>query len=299
MFIITSLFSLLWTFVFLFIGITDLHRMLGGMVIIFYILPIIAVLSLKYKELASTIWSMILMFSGFLIINYLHSFFIYKHIKFNIVILCYVIYMPVSFVLFGFWFLIQSFLKSIHSEQYREPGDSDIMKNFSGFMSLTIISPMLIIISFLINFENNYNINSMGYEIGMGAAVVTHLYFLLESCSVTDKTLNYFAKHFQRYNIDLKKVRKYLLICTCIIITISLLDELYYREHWIIWGETIILFIISNILLFRFGKVIFMPSVKEDERPDKLYMPSVKSTKTIGIMIVLFMFAMACFIARK
>lgn len=299
MLIITSIFSLLWTFVFLFIGIIDLYKMLGGMMIFFYMLPIISLLSLKYKELASTVWSVIMIFSGFIVVNYLHSYFIYEHTDFHLFVIFYVIMMPVCLIQLGFMSLIQSFFKSIYNMQYKEPGDLDIIKSFFGFMSLTITLPMIIVISLLIYFEKYYNINSMGYEIGMGAAIVIYLYFLLESCSVKDETLNYFAKPFHRYNIEFKKVKKYLLIGACIVITISLLDELYYRKHWTIWGETIILFIISNILLFRFGKVVFTPRLTEDERPDKLYLPSVKSSKTMGIMIVLFMFAMACFVLKK
>jgi hypothetical protein len=299
MFIIISIFSLLWTFAFLFMGIADLYKMLGGAVIFFYMLPIIAFLSLKYRELASTVWSVIAIFSGFIIVNYLHSYFMYKYIDIHFFILFYVICTPVYFVLFGFWFLIQSFLKSIHDVQYKEPGDSNVIKFFFGFMSLTITAPMMIVVPLLDYFGNRYDINSMGYEIGMGAAIITYLYFLVQFSSVNNETLNYFAKPFHRYNIDLKKVRKYLLIGACIIIAVSLLDELYYRKHWIIWGETITLFIISNILLFRFGKVIFMPRVTGDERPDNPYLPSVKSAKTIGIFIILFLFLLACLIAKK
>lgn len=298
MIIIVSIFTLIWILSFIYIGVADIHIMLGGVVVFFYMLPIASFLSLKYRELAAVIWSKILILSGFVIVNYLHSYFMTKHVDINFFMLIYVILIPVWFVLCGFFYMIQSFLQSVHAKQYKEPGDTKIIKYFLGFMALLIGASLLIVVPLLDYFGNRQDINSIGYEVGMGAAVITFLYFLLESRRVTDETLNYFARPFHRYRVNLKKIKKYLILVTCIFITISLLDELYYRKHWMIWGETIILFIISNIVLFRFGKVIFMPPISANERPDKMYLPSVRSKRTVIIIAICLIFAMVCAIAK-
>ncbi|MBN1664039.1 MAG: hypothetical protein JW943_10605, partial [Deltaproteobacteria bacterium] len=115
----------------------------------------------------------------------------------------------------------------------------------------------------------------------------------------TDDTLIYFSKPFSRFNIDINKVKKYLFGGTLIFIIFSVLGEQYQRKQWTIWCETIILLIINNLLLSKYGRVLFEDIYKKHRfiRPDNPYLPSVKSRKTVILFLLCFAFAIGLVLA--
>ena len=138
-----------------------------------------------------------------------------------------------------------------------------------------------------IGIRNLRNINSLGYQIALGGLIIGSLVFLFEARRIPMETLNYFARPITRFNTDIKKVKKYLVISTLVILFLSS-DFETFRGHWIMWGETVIAFLIYVVLLFKFGQILFIPSMPRTERPRKIYLPSMKS-KRYSIILSTFL----------
>ncbi len=294
--IIACIFILLFALSFVYIGVAVLSKMLGGAMFIYYLLPVgIAVAALKNKEYAKILWSVVLTYSGLVLVNYVHSYFTYNQEYFTFFTLIYLILIPVWFISLGYGCTIQSFLLPVNAEAIERKEDSDAFRYYlAGVVATMGVIPMAMTIPLLDLWRNASDINSIGYEIGLGIFILSNIYLLFESRKITKETLNYFAKPFRRFDTDAKKIKKCFILGTLFLVISSAGKEWIYRGHWIIWGETMALFIMYNLLLFKLGQVLFLAVSSHIESPSTIYLPSVKGKKLIIMIIFTCLFAILC-----
>jgi len=290
---LTGLFNLAWAAIFLYFGIRDLQTILGGTICFFYFLPIIAILTLRYREYAKILWSVNLTFIGIVLVNYLHSYFSIHSITINFLVLAYVIFIPFSFVFYGYLYLIQSLLVSPKSRVIENSEDMKTFKYFRAYTTLMISVPIILTLPIIDCFGHNKDIVSNGFEVASGLFISTMLMLLMQSRKISKETINYFAKPIPRTMWSLEKVKKIISIGTIVFIIFSAINELKIRQHWFIWSESIAILVMNILVLLKFGQVIFMPINIQGERPINFYFPVLKN-RIITIITLSIVFMVVC-----
>lgn len=283
-------FIIIWALCLVYIGIPYLFKMLGGSYVFFFLLPLIVSICTKYKEYAKLLWSIVLTMFGIIVVNFLYSYFLYNYKNFNLFIRAYVVLIPVGCILLGYAFTLQSFLIFNKKDRINKKEDIEALNYFSGFVVAIFTIPLLSTISILLQFRTLNNINSIGFQYALGSLILGGLIFLFEVRKIPIETLNYFSKlNHTKFNIDIRKVKKCLIIGMSIFIVFSFLNELEYRKHWVIWIETITIFVIYVIFFYLFSKTFFKPISIHQQRPAKIYLPSLKNRRNIIIIGFLFL----------
>lgn len=282
----------LWFITLLYIGIFDLIKALGGTFIFFILLPLFASLSLKLKQLAPILWSLITIFIGLILTNYLHSYISLHQIHFDVYTGILLTILPSSAVIFGTILMIQYFFKLPSITQYKHPDDKNMVIYFGGFLYLAISILLGITIPLIILLDASINYG-LGYEIALCVIFLIITYFAFEFRKISIETINYFAQPFKKFKIDTNEANRYLVKYTLMIILASGIFEIY-REQWIIWAESTLIIVVVTILLMKFWRVLYLPEQPQNWRPNDIYLPSIKSRKTILILILVILFAFIC-----
>ena len=275
--VLMGLFIAAWATIFLYFGISCLQTMLGGTIWFFYLLPIIAALTLLNRNYAKIFWSVNSTFLGIVLVNYLHSYFNIHYFNINLLILAYLIFIPFSFVFCGYFYLIQSLLISTTSKVIKNSEDMKAFKYFIAYTTVMISAPIVLTLPLIDCLGHNRNIVSNGFEIASGLFVSTILMLLIQSRKISKETINYFAMPIPSITWSIEKVKKIIGIGTLIFIIFSAIAELKIRQHWFIWSESIAILVVNILVLLKFGQVIFMPINVQRERPINFYFPVLKN----------------------
>jgi len=281
-------FLIVWTICLVYIGIPDIYQILGGSTGFYFLLPIIVCINLAYKKLSKLLWAIIFTLIVLIIVNYLYSYFINNSINFKSLTRVYVIWVPVCLILLGYALTMQNFIVFEKKDGLPRKEDIEAISNFSKFLLATFFIPLSLTIPFVFfsgSFPGIRNVNSLLYQIAMGWFIVGGLIFIFETRKIPIETLNYFAMPIDRFLIDTKKAKKVLTISTLIFVIFSSSWEIY-RAHWVMWIESVIVFLIYVLTLYRFGRIIFVPSTSSTQRPTNIYLPSIKSRRTIIIGVI-------------
>jgi hypothetical protein len=294
---IMGFFVILWSTILIYFGFTNLRGMLGGAIWFFYILPFIFVLSPHNKDYAKVLWSIAATFIGIVAVNYLHSYFNIHYFNFHLLILAYVIFVPFSFIFLGCYCSIQSFLLPVTSKEIENDENMEKFRYFMGYYFLMITVTMGLTVPLLMYFGSYKNVNSIAFEISSFVFALGMLSVLFESRKISKETVNYFAKPIRRLNMNVKKVRKIIIIGTLLFIICSAIDELKSRQHWLIWFGSIAILLTNVSLLCKFGQIIFLPINNKKERPDNFYLPLMKNKIIIVAVLSMIFFLVFVFMA--
>jgi hypothetical protein len=278
-------FLFFWALSFIYLGIPDTYKMLGGSTGFYFLLPLVASLHFICRYFAKLLWSFICILIGLIATNYLYSYFYYYDFKsFKLLSIVYIIYAPISFIIMGFVCTIQSLV------EFKKKEDISSLRYFSALIVALFAIPPLIIIPILDYLKNSIYIYNLGYQIALGTILAGGLIFLLDARKITLETLYYIAKPVHRFDVDRSKFKGVLIIGTLIFLICCTYWEIFYRNHWLIWSETVIIFSIYICMMFVFVRVIFIPAGSEIRRPKEVYLPSIKSKKTIIIAAIFLSF---------
>jgi len=292
--VLMGLFNILWATIFVYIGFTDLQKMLGGTIWFFYCLPLVVSLTLYNKDYAKITWSIASIFIGIVVVNYLHSYFIIHYFNFDLLILTYLVFVPASLIYFGCYLSIQAFLLPVTSKQIENPEDMEKFRYFMGFFALMISVTMVLTMSLLFYLESYNTVNSIAFEISSCIFALGMLSVLFGSRNISKETINYFAKPIPRINFNARKALKLIIIGTFMFIIFSAIDELKSRGHWLIWSGSIAILVTNISLLCKFGQVIFLPINNQRERPNNFYLPLMKDIVPLVVVLsVLFAFVVS------
>lgn len=287
--ILISLFLILWAICIVFFGIPELYNLLGGSTGLYFLLPLVVCVSFKYRALTKLVWSIILTLVGLIIVNALYSYFSFNHKELDFFTLTYVVSIPLGCVIAGYVLTIQSFLV------FGEKENIEDLSYFGGFLVAVFIVPLLCVIPYLDQLKELRNINNLGYQIALGGLIISGIVFLIETKDTTTEMLNYLAKPLVRFDTNVSKVRKMLSIGVMLFLVICLHWEFNYRGDWIIWTETVFVFIIYIFVLYKFGKILFKTSDKSDHRLKAIYLPSIKSKRAAIIGAIFFTLYLSMF----
>ncbi|CAB1058708.1 hypothetical protein D1BOALGB6SA_3465 [Olavius sp. associated proteobacterium Delta 1] len=125
--------------------------------------------------------------------------------------------------------------------------DSEALQYFTGFYVAVFTIPLLCTIAIILQFGQLRTITSLAYQTALCGLIVGGLIFLFEARKISIETLRYFAKPTPIFSVNVTKVKKSLLIGILVFIVFSVLNEYQYRRHWIIFSETLFLFIIIAV----------------------------------------------------
>ncbi|MCJ8503178.1 hypothetical protein [Desulfatitalea alkaliphila] len=290
-----AIFMVLWLLYFLSMEVPNwkTSRYLGGMAILFYLLPIIIFAIIKFSKYALILWSALMFFSIIIFINHLHGYLLYNHVAPPNLILAYIIVsMPAYFGAAGYTAIIMCVFKMGSIYDYQDPSEGfkeliglsiyTMMPSFAAMLATFSAKPMVVHVV-----NRNFALN-VGYEYIISAFIVALIYFVYETLIISDESINYYAKPFKRIsNYTIPMVKRYCIIGLPAFALISFALELFRRANWLIWGQSMILFYVGAYLMFKFGKVLFVPLPTSGIRPNNLYpyLPRMRSKKKIFTMI--------------
>lgn len=191
-------------------------------------------------------------------------------------------------MLTGYIFNVYFFLSSPNNSNSLSEKEKKSLRNFVGFLVAVFWIPVLSIIPILELLKSLKNINSIGYQIALGGLITGGILFLFEANKIPLEVINYFSKPMERFDMDKRKIRNYLLFGTIVFFFVSSYWEVLYRGHYIIWLQSYTTLVIWVMILYKFGTVIFIPIEPNRIRSEKVYLPSIKSRRTINIALLFF-----------
>ena len=294
MLILSSIFIFIWTIFCVYVGFPKLSKMLGGVTILYLILPIIALVSLKYKKLAQLLWGIVLTLVSLIAINYLYSYFSNYAKEINFFTRIYIVWIPAVSVLVGFTLTLNSLLRTSPRDDSKTGDESIALKNFFLFFIMILTTPLLVVIPYL-QLRTLGNINAIGYQFALGALILGGSIFLLQTRKIPVETLDHFAKPVHRFHTNTRKIRRIIAIGALIFLILSAANELKYRDAWLIWTESVILIGIYTLFLYKFGQICFRPIASHNDVLVRLYLPSIRDRKNmiiIGFLSVLLIFSL-------
>lgn len=193
-------------------------------------------------------------------------------------------------MLAGYVYSVYFFLSDINNSKFLSDNKKKTLKNFVGFLVAVFWIPVLSIIPILEILKSLRNINSIGYQIGLGGLITGGLLFLFEARKIPLEVLNYVSKPIERFEIDKRKIRNYLLFGIIVFFLVSSYWEVFYRGHYIMWLQTYSSIVIWVMILYEFGTVIVIPVEPYRIRSETIYLPSIKSRRTINIALIFVVF---------
>jgi hypothetical protein len=195
---------------------------------------------------------------------------------------------PIGIILIGVGATMQYFLPfdSMHTMKKKE--DILTLRHYFVFLMLALMIPTMLAIPIVDLLKGLDHINSISYLVILGLFTIGCLVIVLKTRKVSLETLNYFSKPIPRFNVDVKKAKKWLTSSIIVFVLFSLGMEFIYRKQWLIWSETIISFIIYVFILFKFGAILFIPIQSNRDHQINTYLPSIKSKQTIFVILLLW-----------
>lgn len=284
---IIIIFHIVWFLCFISIGIPDIFIILGGSVELFFIFPIIIILSLKFKPLPGLLLGFILTLASIILINYLYSYFLNVHkMKMIFIVIPYILILPAFSIYFGYTLTLFSIIGIKKNNLSVKEEDRKALSYFNGYFMACFFIPLSFVFAFIFNYKES-NILLIGYEIILGSILISSLVLFYELRKIPKKTLLYYRLASFKFNYDIRKVKKYIVVIILAIIAFSFASEYEFRKQWIIWFETIAIFAVYILFLFEIFDILCMPATIEKSELNSGGLPSIKS-KINRITIVFY-----------
>jgi len=276
-----------WVAILIYIGLPELFGMLGGCAVLFLLLPLVVVMTLNHKNYSKLLWAVFFSFMGYILVNYLYSYYVTEYKNYRFLTTSYLIFLPLYCIPIGYWLTISCLIKDYKSKEIVDDTDRKVLLNFLQFCIATLLIPPLFVIQFIVVLEDNRNVISSCYLIGLCIVGISNFVFLVKMRRVSLETLNYFSKPIQRFTSNIANVRKWFIIGTITMLMFAFGLECIYRNQWLILLVTAIAFVMHVAVLSRLGNILFVPIAIDGERPSNLYLPSIRGKQSI---IILFLF---------
>ena len=280
---------IVWVLCCICIGISNIFSILGGMSILFFLIPLVAAICILNNTFSKLLLSIILTMSGLIFVNYTYAYFLHNDKNYALLIRLYIVLIPVCCVLVGYGCTISSL---INFKQDNIDNDiSTALSRFSGYFVAILTIPLLSTVSIIACYNT---IHSLDYQVALGSLIIGSLFLLFEIKKIPIETIGFLIKPTFKINVNIAIVKKWIVFCTLIITIFSALNEYEHRGYWVIWSESIILFIIYLLFLYHFCKIFFKPFCLSNQRPNEINLPSIKSKKNIIIVVAL---SLICFLS--
>lgn len=289
------IFSIVWTTLFIAIGIEVLLNLLGGSTVLYFILPLILVISVRFNYFAKLIWSIILTLFGLILVNLLYSYFQYNYIDLHYLIRSYIVCVPSILIPIGLVFSFNFFYISRPKDINKIFGKSELAKNIMSyylFSALLFLMPGILYlpsIVFLSELSLVKNPNSVSYQIALGYFIISIIIFLVAVNNVKIQTINLLAMPIERFETDINIMKRSLFVIVLIVLLISVGFEFAHRREWIIYSETVIFFILYMLFLFKHIKILYIPISTSDDKDINIRLPSWSNKSFIVLLFLLFL----------
>ncbi len=279
-----------WTAFFICNGLEGLHKILGGSALLYWLFPVIpAGLFSHNREVHKLTWSIMLTVIGLIAVNYMDFYYMNFLYDCPLLFKIYPVFLPPFFISLGFMTTTLSIVKTKAPFQLIEE-DRIVLKNFEVFLVAVMCISCYGLLPFLFLEKSQYSKFLSGYSVVLITTVISSLYLLYEIRKVDVKTINYYARTFPRFIKEINIKPRYIYVIIIFFVIVSFGDEYSYRGNWTLWTETMLLFLTYVALLSRLSRILFQTVVTE--RPDRVYMPSGLSRKTIALLIIVFILSM-------
>lgn len=288
--IIAFIFLLGWTSILIYSGMPQLFEILGGISWFYFAVAFLVCMTLGNKLPQKLLWSIVLTMIGFILVNCCYSYFMFNNRDLTILVRSYLMFTPISIILIGIGATMQYFLPFDGMQTIKKKEDVLTLRHYYVFVMSALLIPTMLAIPIVDLLKGLDNINSISYLIILGLFAIGCLVIVLQTRKVSLETLNYFSKPIPRFDVDAKKVKKWLTSSIVVFVLFSLGMELIYRKQWFIWSETIISFIIYVFILFKFGAILFIPIQSNIDHQINIntYLPSIKNKQTIFVIVLLW-----------
>ncbi len=267
---------------------------LGGSIIIFYVLFFLCLLLYRFGQFHKFILQSIFLCTGIIVLNVLGYYFDHFHLKLHFSIGSMLAVAPFAFILLPLQYLVDGICKSpedITDEEEKK------------YVNLTIKAGTIIIVEILgfstlvvVVFSKNPEIVyvSRAIYIYLGGFIIAVLLNVFIWQTIKANQIRYFIRTDIRIPIDYKKARRYLLLGTIFIALLSLLFEIE-RGMWLLCVEFIVLLILIMIFLWKFYRHVFIQDLIA-ERPKNFIIAKLLGFKGAIILIAILTVLAICFI---
>lgn len=300
MFLMTSLLILAWIIVSILLGMHNIERELGGVVVFFYSLPIISFLACKqkYAIFRLVIWSLAICLSSIIIINYLYMSLNY-HRNVNIVTLLdvYILIAPLALMTLPYITLIElSFgMRPIKSSIIYEVPEQ--LRLLAGFSIASFLIPILALSPLIINPLNvSASKYASGFRFGLLAFNLGAIWLFIYIRDINADTMIYFSvrmKHAIPYNPN----NVYKIIPVVIVLVIwSVTEEFLFRRNWILLLESFASIVPLFLIFSRITKILVGSGINPVSVQPEVGFPSLRNGKHFGILIMFIMVGFICWI---
>jgi hypothetical protein len=297
------LFVLLWAVVFGLLGIPGTPHFLGGVAVLFYLLPLFPLLQFKrkYRLFSNFIWAVVLGVSSIILINYL-SVWLASH-KYNnldgVVLNTYVLIVPLMLIALPYGYLIEACLNM------RRPGNGLIyevpwrLRPVAGFTAVAFIVPIAVFFPLIVNpygiSDNEY---ASGYQFGLLAIGLGSVWLFSYVRDIDSKTISYLSCHLKdalAYNPrDTLKI-----IAGAIgLVLWSAMEEFLYRGQWILLIVSIAVLVPLFLIVSRIAKILMVLKTDETAAPREVMFPSWRKGKHFTILIMFVITGLICWVLR-
>jgi hypothetical protein len=270
--------TLFWVIGLVHLGVPGIFTKLGGSSVFYFILPLVVCANFRFKPLTKLIWTCVFTLLGFVLVNYLYSYFLENPHQYHLLLRVFLIWIPSSLVAFGFWGIMAFFWISGVTAEFEKKDHFQAFKGFAmlcgGAFSISVTVTVLIIMAL----GKEYPVAS-GYVVAFGSLIASQLFLVLLISEAPLATLNYFAKPVHRFDGNIIRVRNRTIIGTSILLLVSLHWEMEFRGCWFIWGETIILLVLYLVFLYQFARILFLPEMSSSDRLPYFGLPSIGDFK--------------------
>ena len=178
--VVVYAFVIVWAICFVYIGIPEILEELGGSIGLYFLLPFIVFLNLKYKDFGKLIWVILLTLTSLIGVNYLYSYFLSHYHDFRLLTRVYVISTPFCFICLGYVLTPQNFLL-LEKRNFERKEDIEAISYFSALLVGALTTPIFTFIPIVLHLRDLRNINSLGYQIALGGLIIGGLIFIFEA----------------------------------------------------------------------------------------------------------------------
>ncbi len=285
--IVLLLFLLVWSLCILIIGIPQIYFLLGGTTGLFFLMPVIASICFVYSSLQKVVWSSLLTLGSLIVINGAYSYFFKNPRDLDLLITSYILCIPVALIVSGYSCTLESFV-DLRGKTGLKHQDTKFLRYFSVFLLGNSSIAACITIIMVGSFEKLDLIIAMGYQIILGGFMTGCLLFANEARKFPKEASIHLSKLNVKFHCSARHFKTVFAGGILAFLAFSTYWEVFYRKAWVMWGETVVVFIGYIFLLWKFGAEPFLDTTNREIQPDRINIPSVWNRRTIITALISF-----------
>ncbi|MFZ3138178.1 MAG: hypothetical protein WA126_12410 [Thermodesulfovibrionales bacterium] len=274
---------LLWGTVNFVLVYTGNFYILGGSAALFYCIPILLLLLIKYNHYQKSILQVILLSIGLITLNLYGYYAKLFHLKLHVAVSVIIAYFPFILVIAPFLTLLNVILKSDPDvEDDNERKNLANLRTMNALITVSFLPFGILIFVNLSNRETSEVIKAL--YIYLGSMILSLVFLNLVWRKAKNHEVHYFLKISEKIFLDNEKVKKWIIIGFPLFIMSSLFFEVN-RGMWFLWIECLILIALMIIFLWKFYKHTFTVKI-EVGQTSSFTVPQVISIKFFIIYVL-------------